>query len=334
MLALLLPVSLSLAQCARPKSPLRISYYYWQTTIDWKTSDSQFLKETETDRLYLRLFDVNTEKGQAVPLARLRVTRLPEQIEVVPVIYIRNEVIASLDPLKTQELSNNIIQQTNALLPRGFPEIQVDCDWTHSTRDRYFRLLRMMRSDLPPNVFLSATIRLHQLKYRTQTGVPPVERGALMFYGTGQPSEPSERNSILDLNTAQSYLASLGEYPLPLDAALPVYSWGVLFHGQKFRGILRDVTPEMLEEDLSRSGNVYRARKPVRLRGMALAAGDWIRLDSVDPEVSAQALKMLLPGLRLDSRVILFHYHEGLTKYGSKKILSIADGGRALLEPR
>lgn len=284
--------------------------------------------------MYLRLFDVDIEKGRAVPIARLRVARLPEHIEIVPVIYIRNEVIASLDPLRTQELSSNLLQQSKAFLPGGFPEIQIDCDWTQSTRDRYFRLLKMMKHDLPPNVTLSATIRLHQLKYRSQTGVPPVERGALMFYGTGQPSDTNERNSILDLDTAQKYLASLGDYPLPLDAALPVYSWGVLFHGHKFRGILRDVSREVLEEGFSRSGNIYRARKTVRLRGMTLAAGDWIRLDSVDPEVSAQALKMLLPGLRPDSRVILFHYHEGLTKYGSKEILSITDGGRALLEQK
>lgn len=151
-----------------------------------------------------------------------------------------------------------------------------------------------------------------------------------MFYGTGLPSDPGEKNSILDIDVAKQYVASLKDYPLNLDAALPVYSWGILFHGQKFRGIIRDISQDQLG-GFSREGNIYRADRTTRLQGMSLSAGDWIRLEAGTPDVSARALKMILPGLKPDSRVLLFHYHQGLTKHGAKEILSITSGSRTLL---
>ena len=65
-------------------------------------------------------------------------------------------------------------------------EIQLDCDWNSSTQKKYFNLIEEMK--LYPtweNIVWSATIRLHQLKYPKQTGVPPVNKGVLMFYNMG-----------------------------------------------------------------------------------------------------------------------------------------------------
>ena len=45
---------------------------------------------------------------------------------------------------------------------------------------------------------MSATIRLHQVKYRADTGVPPVDRGMLMAYNLLPPDQAGERSSILD----------------------------------------------------------------------------------------------------------------------------------------
>ena len=73
---------------------------------------------------------------------------------------------------------------------------------------------------------LSATIRLHQVKYREETGVPPVDYGVLMYYNMGHISAMGA-NSIYDRSTALRYLGKLREYPLPLDIALPMFAWGV-----------------------------------------------------------------------------------------------------------
>ncbi len=75
---------------------------------------------------------------------------------------------------------------------------------------------------------LSATIRLHQVKYFETTGVPPVKSGMLMFYNTGDLENPSEENSILNIETAELYLSGLEDYPMQLDIVLPLFSWAVV----------------------------------------------------------------------------------------------------------
>ncbi len=118
-----------------------------------------------------------------------------------------------------------------------YGEIQFDCDWTASTRDRYFAFLREYKT-LFPGKTLSATIRLYPYKYPGKAGVPPVDRGMLMCYNAGNIREAKTKNSLFDKKEVLSYLEGAGQYPLPLDYALPVFSWGVLFRQGAFKDIL------------------------------------------------------------------------------------------------
>ena len=54
---------------------------------------------------------------------------------------------------------------------------------------------------------------------------PPVDYGALMLYNTGDPRKWTERNPILDARDVYPYVKRLDDYPLPLAAAYPVFSW-------------------------------------------------------------------------------------------------------------
>ena len=74
---------------------------------------------------------------------------------------------------------------------------------------------------------LSTTIRLHQLSMKA----PPVDYGALMLYNTGDPRKWVERNPILDIRDVSPYLKRLNDYPLPLAAAYPVFSWLRIING-------------------------------------------------------------------------------------------------------
>ena len=61
-------------------------------------------------------------------------------------------------------------------------EIQIDCDWTASTQEAYFEFLHYLKEKAKDKqIQLSATIRLHQLSMTP----PPVDRGILMMYNTG-----------------------------------------------------------------------------------------------------------------------------------------------------
>ncbi len=98
----------------------------------------------------------------------------------------------------------------------------------------FIHLNRSTNFNLPKNIAVSATLRLHQIKYHQKTGVPPVRKGILMFYNMGSPTRMDVQNSMLDLDIAKQYIGNLESYPLPLDVALPLFSWGVLFHHQHF----------------------------------------------------------------------------------------------------
>ena len=103
-------------------------------------------------------------------------------------------------------------------------EIQFDCDWTETTKEKYFHLLKLARARLNQFGFstakISATIRLYQCKYLFKTGVPPVDKGMLMCYNMGNLKNPGTKNFILESYELRKYISSLNTYPLQLDVAV------------------------------------------------------------------------------------------------------------------
>ncbi len=114
-------------------------------------------------------------------------------------------------------------------------EIQIDCDWTAGTREDYFKFLKELKRVSGKEI--TCTLRLHQVKDKKNTGIPPVEKVYLMCYSTSSPLEKSDKNSILDVSTLRSYLSKLEDYPVKkIEVALPVYSWGIVTnHLEKHR---------------------------------------------------------------------------------------------------
>jgi hypothetical protein len=106
-------------------------------------------------------------------------------------------------------------------------EIQIDFDWNSGTRDDYFKFLKELKRISGEKI--SCTLRLHQVKDKKETGVPPVEKVYLMCYSTSSPLENSDKNSILDVAILKNYLSKIEDYPIKnMDIALPIYSWGIV----------------------------------------------------------------------------------------------------------
>ncbi len=78
-------------------------------------------------------------------------------------------------------------------------EIQIDCDWTERTRNAYFQLLTALkREPFLQGKILSATIRLHQVKYVQRSGIPPADRGRVCFFLLDAPSgNPGDERAAL-----------------------------------------------------------------------------------------------------------------------------------------
>lgn len=208
-----------------------ISFYFWETTYKLDSIENKYLQELNVEKLYVRFFDLDIKNGTAMPVATINIKSQNKHQEVVPVVFITNETFKQIEQNKIKELAFHTIHEIEfihqKISHRALNEIQFDCDWTSATKEKYFYFLEEIKKQ-KPTLFLSATIRLHQIKYKEETGVPPIDKGVLMYYATSNPITTKEENSILDNLEAQKYIQHLADYSLTLDVALPIYSWAIV----------------------------------------------------------------------------------------------------------
>jgi hypothetical protein len=312
------------ASCGHPTRDVTPAFYHWQSRFALTPPELECLEQTETKRIYLRFFDVDwsAEKGKVVPISILSLKELPPKgIEIVPTIYMTNRTLLKTSPADLDTLQKRVSALLFSLLDEfGIPnpaEVQIDCDWSSSTREKYFLFLERMCGDLNQRKSdLSVTIRLHQLKYRDKTGIPPADRGMLMFYNMGQLDDPEESNSILDLGVGRSYLRGYRRYPLPLDVALPIFAWGVVFRQEKPVFLLNGLRADEAEGEsgLEKIGNNrFKVRESHYFRGEYLYRGDLIRTEAVTDSLLRGAALMLARTLDEDQLNVALYHLDSLT---------------------
>ena len=212
------------------------SAYYWSTT--WQTDSTQqaFLSTHDIKKIYLRFFDVVVDpSGNVMPNATVRfATPVAPGMEYVPTVFIVNDCFDKDTGQLDQLLLRRILQICETHDVTGVKEIQIDCDWTQRTQKAYFAMLQRLRDAAhEKGIQLSATIRLHQLSLP----VPPVDKGVLMMYNTGDVAN-IHKNPILDIDDAAPYMRHLKDYRLPLSTAYPVFAWQLLVRHNHFVGIM------------------------------------------------------------------------------------------------
>lgn len=159
--------------------------------------------------------------------------------QIVPTVFITNPALLGISPDEITFLAESIHHLVQKKAEEYHlkinNEIQIDCDWTAGTREDYFKFLKELKRVSGKEI--TCTLRLHQVKDKKNTGIPPVEKVYLMCYSTSSPLEKSDKNSILDVSTLRSYLSKLEDYPVrKIEVALPVYSWGIVTnHLEKHR---------------------------------------------------------------------------------------------------
>lgn len=196
--------------------------YYWRTDLKIDSTERVFLQLYNINKVYCRYFDVviNNESVGPMPNATIAFSdTLPAGIEIIPTIYITENCMHQAYKGLAEKLVNRIIQMNETNDIRNVQEIQIDCDYTAKSKKNYYQFLEEVKRAWGKK--LSTTIRLHQLSMEA----PPVDYGALMLYNTGDPRKWTERNPILDIRDVQPYVKWLDDYPLPLAAAYPVFSW-------------------------------------------------------------------------------------------------------------
>lgn len=207
------------------------TFYYWRTDLHLDDVEKKALNKADVPYLYTRFFDIEKVDGKFQPIGVItKNENFKTDKEIVPVIFIKNEVFydITLDEIGflARNISSLVKKKQSDFGLKVSHEIQIDCDWTAGTNKEYFEFLKQLKNLTGKQI--TCTLRLHQVKDRTLSGIPPVEKVYLMCYSTSSPLENSSRNSILDLPTLKNYLKSVGRYPLDMDVALPVYSWGIV----------------------------------------------------------------------------------------------------------
>jgi hypothetical protein len=305
--------------------PPRRAFYFWRTTLALTPAERQAVTDLGVSRIYVRAFDVawNEDQRAALTVGILHGTA-PAGVELVPVVYIRNDVFTH--GVKPEALAKAIVMQVWGVESGvGFEaaELQLDCDWTDRTRDAFFALVRAVKQEW--SVPVTSTIRLHQVKYRERTGVPPVERGTLMFYNMGKFSADPEARMIFDAVSAAKYLARIDEYPLPLDVALPIWSWTVHLRDEQVVGLMQSTDPaelpalDFLEAD---GPERFVATRSTFLHGTWLREGDVLKVEVTGPAETQAAAAMIAPHLRAGERTVtLFDLSErNLTRHGTDSL--------------
>ncbi len=333
---LLLAVTLTtMLSCHSKREDRRIerSFYYWKSVFHLNNFEEGSLRKLNIKTLYVKFFDVDWDEStqRPMPVAKLQTTayRLPKDIIVVPTVFITNECIERIDSSTINTLCNNLTGLIKTIYAAGqfpdpIPEIQIDCDWRSATKEKYFSLLRTIKQMM--NVSISATLRLHQVKFVSKSGVPPVDKGLLMCYNMGNLKNPATKNSIIETTELKKYIGNLAAYPLPLDLALPLFEWKVLFRQNHYSGLIENLPDGVLTSSFAlKKENRYELVKDTVLQGYSLKKGDVLRSEeSKYDEVIAAADEVSKCLKNTHPRVALYHLDSLLlSKYSAHELENI-----------
>ena len=149
--------------------------------------------------------------------------------------------------------------------------------------NKYTDFLEEVKKSISKDVKLSCTIRLHQVKYALKSGIPPVNRGTLMFYNMGDIYDQNESNSIYNLKNAEKYTAFIKDYKLPLDLALPIFRWYVHYRNNTVIGLITKkdmpITNDIIHFSRRENNTNFNVRTDFLENGIFYKTNDILKLE-------------------------------------------------------
>ncbi|MES2133218.1 MAG: hypothetical protein V4506_12805 [Bacteroidota bacterium] len=289
------------------------SFYFWRTTTHLSTTEKQALQQHHVSKLYVRFFDVDysSETKQPQPLGVVdSLELLPKNLSLIPVVYITNRTFLNLKEPEILPLAEHILQKINGLYP-NYQELQIDCDWSEKTKMNYFNFLKTIKKLSKQSLKLTATIRLHQVKYPLRNGVPPVDGGMLMFYNMGNLHTMDGPNSIFDTEIAEKYTAYIKGYALHLDVALPIFRWYVHYRNGKIIGLITKKQSPETKDTLyfydTKNGATFNVRQPLLAHGIYYETGDVLKHEALTDEALLKAATLLKENLSQENRTVVLY---------------------------
>jgi hypothetical protein len=310
-------ILLLITSCQNRETPHQITpaFYHWKTNFD--PSDFEKSYANSTQKIYVKFFDLDIENGKPIPKATVNFRQLPKQ-QIIPTIFITNRTLSQLDLNQIDDLSKRIslkIKDLSSQFKINYNELQFDCDWTQSTQNKYFELLKKLKNEFPETTF-SATIRLHQVKFIETTGVPPVARGMLMCYNMDDWKKVSTQNSIFDAEVLEKYADKIADYPLELDLAMPIFRWTIIYRNGHFMAFINNLDEEKLKtfsyvNPLKK--HIFEVKNDTNALGISLHYGDILRCEGIDYKTLQRGTKYVLNRIKNPRLTLSFYHLDSLT---------------------
>lgn len=325
-------VFLFLVSCKKEENKnvkIEKAFYYWKGNSSLQEEEVNGLNQLGVHKLYVKLFEVDYNEVQGnYPYEKNRLSSYEleklDSVQVVPTIFIKNGIFQYNDEKSLDKLADNIVYLIDKYHKQeygedkvlfNYDEIQIDCDWTKSTKDKYFYLLKKIKSLSGKQ--LSCTLRLYPYKYPDIMGVPPVDKAMLMCYNLVQPLTNKGQNSILDIAELKKYLNGKKSYSLHLDIAFPVFYWSQLYQNNQFEKLV-----PLTENEVKGFAKVlkpmwYQVEKDTSINYETyLKAGDQIKCESVSLHTLQEAVAIIKDKVALDgtTTISLFDVNQGTFK--------------------
>ncbi|RXQ91023.1 hypothetical protein EO244_13040 [Ancylomarina salipaludis] len=292
-----------------------IAFYHWKAKADFTKTYRQAIETTEANRVYMHYFDieplkkVNWYDDGIYPTYVLKsVAKDYQNLDIIPVVYIANPVFKT-DDLDVSKLSKKISKLIDQISQKHFnrkiKRIQIDCDWTETTRASYFELLRKLKNDFTIDV----TIRLHQIKFKERTGVPPVGTGTLMLYNMGDLKDKAQ-NSILESAIVGQYINAESTYPIKLKIALPLFSQTVVTNKTNKIKLIKNTHRSVLENDphfKQINPTNFEVVRDTLYKGFYLAQGYHLKLEDVQQSELCASYELIKKS-KLNTQGIIFYH--------------------------
>jgi len=294
-----------------------ISFYHWKAKAVGSDLTKQTLEQTGTSTIYLHYFDVTPKKKRSYwddgiypDYVLKEVDPLYKDYDIVPVVFIANDILK--DEPNIEKLTSKIAGLIDQISQHHFntthSEIQLDCDWNQSTRAAFFQLIESLKE----RYTVTATIRLHQIKYPEKTGVPPIDKGVLMLYNVGD-LKNFEQNSILESSIVSAYVSSQTDYPIELDLALPLFSQTVLKNKENKENkvkLIKGTDRELLESDahFQKTGPLtFEVVNDTLYNGFYLSNGYQLKLEEVTEQEIIAAYQLIKASQLNISNILFYH---------------------------
>lgn len=322
-LVVLVIFCISAISCSKSKLH-DVDFYHWKTTYEVGNIAKDYMNKLQSESIYLHVFDIVRRNNKIIPEAKIVPFELDTTLtqNFVPVIFVTHNVFNNQND-DYEWLANSILRLTNQIFNSNnlppYCELQIDYDWTKSTRDNYFTFLKILADKAFENnisIKITCTIRLHQIKDVNTMGVPPVAKGYLMCYATTDPTDGMDSNSILDINLLKNYTQNIDTYPLELDFALPLFSWGVVTnHLGKTKLINGLSVSDMSSDSFKKIGaNKYEVIEDGFVHSLYLNKGFTIEIEEITPQLLNNAKSYLDEKLNHRYHILYFQMSDGFLK--------------------